>query len=462
MARNPQRWMPAMRDTGKPAYLAIADAIDEDIQNGQLSVSQRLPTMRALSKTLRLNFTTVARGYAEAQRRGLIDSKPGLGTYVRRLVRSQPIHTPAAAGLIDMTMNMAPEPQDPQLLQRFRDGVAGLMEVRDLYSLLRYQNFGGSNEDRDAGARWLNEIVPGLTAERVLVCPGAQSALLALFFVLARQGETICCEAVTYPGIKGIASHLGIRLKGLPVDDAGIDPDAFAAECAVNPPKALYLNPTYLNPTTAVMSLARREAVARIAQRYSVPIIEDDAYGLLPTEIPTALATLAPELTFYVMGFAKCVGAGLRVAYLASPNSRYTARLAAAMRTTTVMTTSAAVALATHWINDGTARAATIAIRGESVVRQQLVKQTLKNAQYVTKPEAFHLWLNVPASTNRIEFTNHLRAHGVGVVISDTFTVSGPPPEAVRVCLGGAADRQQCLHMLEIIADAIEFPPGNN
>jgi DNA-binding transcriptional MocR family regulator len=459
MTRNSLRWMPSLRETGKPAYLSIADAIDEDIQNGQLLVSQRLPTMRSLSKVMKLNFTTVARGYAEAQRRGLIESKPGRGTYVRRSVRSQPVHTPSAVGLLDMTMNMAPEPQDPVLVQRLRDGVAGLLEVRDFYSLMRYQNFGGTNEDRQAGADWLAPMVPKLRAERVLVCPGAQSALLALFFVLARAGETICCEAVTYPGVKGIAAHLGIRLKGLPADDDGIDPDAFAAECAINPPKALYLNPTFLNPTTAIMSQSRREAVARIAQRYSVPIIEDDAYGFLPSRTPKTLASLAPELTFYVTGFAKCVGAGLRVGYLVSPNSRYTARLGAALRTTTVMAPSLTIALATQWINDGTAVAATLAVREESRARQVLAKQLLTNAQYAAKPEAFHLWLNVPAPWNRIEFTAHLRAHGVGVVISDTFTVSGTAPEAVRVCLGGIANRQECKHMLEIIADALEHTP---
>ena len=178
----------------------------------------------------------------------------------------------------------------------------------------------------------------------MLVCPGVQSALLALFTVLARPGDTICCESITYPGIKGIAAHLGIRLHGLSADDEGIDPDAFAAACATRPPKALYLNPTLLNPTTAIMSRHRREAVAAIAQRYSVPIVEDDAYARLPSNAPPPIATLAPELTFYITGFAKCIGAGLRIAYVAAPNVRYTARVAATLRTTIVMPTTPIVA----------------------------------------------------------------------------------------------------------------------
>ena len=38
-----------------------------------------------------------------------------------------------------------------------------------------------------------------------------------------------------------------------------------------------------------------------------------------------------------------------------------------------------------------------------------------------------------------VELATHLRSHGVAVVVSDTFTVSDPVPEAMRVCLGRPA-----------------------
>ena len=460
MGTTPNRWAAMIRASSKPAYLAIADAIAEDIQAGRLSAEQRLPPLRALAKHLDLNFTTVSRGYAEAQRRALIDSRAGQGTFVRAVLRSSSaVRSPGAVGLIDMTMNMPPEPQDPAIQQRLREALVHLADTTDLYSLLRYQEFGGLPVDREAGARWLGARVPDLAASRVLVCPGVQGALLALFTVLARPGDTICCEAVTYPGVKGLAAQQGIRLMGLPSDNEGIDPEAFGAACASLLPKALYCNPTLLNPTTATMSLARREAIVEIARRYSVPIIEDDAYGFLPATPSVPLAALAPELTFYVTGFAKCVGAGLRVAYLAVPNTRYSARLASTMRTTSVMASPITTLLATQWINDGTVELATHAIREESRARQALAAEVLKRADYDSKPEAFHLWLRVPPPWNRIEFSTHLRSNGVGVVVADAFTVAGPAPEAVRVCLGGVANRQECRHSLEVIEDALEQLP---
>ncbi|MBA4287258.1 MAG: GntR family transcriptional regulator [Xanthomonadaceae bacterium] len=461
MGTTPNRWAAMIRASTKPAYLAIADAIADDIAAGRLAAEQRLPPLRALAKHLDLNFTTVSRGYAEAQRRKLIDSQAGRGTFVLPATpaASAVVRSPAAVGLIDMTMNMPPEPQASAIHQMLRNGLGGLREVPDLHALLRYQEFGGGMCDRDAGARWLGERIPEVPSSRVLVVPGVQSALLALFSVLARAGETICCEAVTYPGVKGLAAQLGIRLMGLPCDDQGIDPEAFGAACASLLPKALYCNPTMLNPTTATMSQARREAIVEIARRYSVPIIEDDAYGFLPSAPPTPLAVLAPELTFHVTGFAKCVGAGLRVGYLVAPNTRYTARLSSSLRTSCVMASPITTFLATQWINDGTVKLATDAIREESRARQRIATEVLRRADYSANPEAFHLWLRVPAPWNRIEFSTHLRSSGVGVVVSDAFTVTGPAPEAVRVCLGGVSTQQECRQSLEIIEDALEQLP---
>jgi DNA-binding transcriptional MocR family regulator len=459
MTNHAGRWAIAIRESAKPAYLALAEVIGDDIQSGKLSANERLPPLRTLAGALDLNFTTVARGYAEAKTRGLIDANAGAGTVVREFVPA-PVHRPSVISHLDMTMNFPPEPEDRALMRQIREGVASLTEEADVYAYLRYQEFGGSYEDREAGAVWLSRHLPNVTASRVLVCPGIQSAILGLFASLARPGDTIACEAVTYPGVKGIAAQLGLRLTGLPVDDDGIDPEAFAALCRIEPPKALYCNPTLLNPTTAIMSQERREAVVAIARTYSVPIIEDDAYGCLPAKRSTALAALAPELTFYIGGFAKILGAGLRIAYIATPNVRYTARISAAMRTLVIMASPFMIRLASRFITDGTVRAATLAIREESRARQAIAAQVITRSTFVSKPEAFHLWLSVPGQWNRVEFANHLRANGVGVIVSDTFTVAGAPQEAVRVGLGGPQTRQACRHMLEIIDDALEHMPA--
>src|SRR6202453_438275 len=98
----------------KPRYLAIADAIADDIRSGRLNASDRLPPQRQLARRLDIDFTTVARGYVEAQKRGLIESRIGQGTFVRESARRR--HGPVARHpeIVDLSMNLPPEPDDPE------------------------------------------------------------------------------------------------------------------------------------------------------------------------------------------------------------------------------------------------------------------------------------------------------------------------------------------------------------
>jgi DNA-binding transcriptional MocR family regulator len=454
MSKLIRHWSKYLEGSDKPAYLQIADLIAEDVRSGRLTARERLPALRELANGLHLNYTTVARGYAEARRRGLIDGRAGTGTFVRGTSPSLPLRGGSGA---EMTMNMPPEPRDPTLLARLHEGVAAALSL-DVYDLLRYQDFGGTGEDREAGAHWMRRRLPDLSADRVLVCPGLHAALTALISQLARPGELICVESLTYPGIKAICAQLGVRLHALTLDDEGPSAEGFEHACKNLAPRALYCNPTLLNPTTLTVSKSRREALAEIALNYSVPIIEDDAYAMLPRQAPTPLALLAPELTYYLTGFSKCLGAGLRTAYVAAPNARRSQRLAGALRALTVMSSPVTNALATRWVADGTAEAMAHAIRAESASRQQLAARHLAGHPYQAHPEGFHLWLPLASSWSVVEFASYLRTQGVAVVASAAFATDADPPDAVRICLGGPLSGEECDSALKLIAETLAHP----
>ena len=355
-------------------------------------------------------------------------------------------------------MNLPPEPDDPVLLKRMRDGVAAVSQ--DIVGLLRYQGFGGAPADKDAASSWLGRRALVPASERIFVTPGAHPALLGIFGLLAKPGETILCEAITYPGARAIAAQLGLNLVGLPMDREGIDPDAFVKACQSMSPKALYLNPTLQNPTTLTIPKDRREAIAGAARRFHVPIVEDDAYGFIPTKSPPPFAALAPDLTWHVAGLAKCIGAGLRAAYVLVPDTRSGWPFAAALRAANVMASPLTAAIATRWIEDGTADAILRFIRQETATRQALAATILPADSFRADPISFNLWIELPKDWTRSAFIGHMRATGLGVVASDAFTVAGPPPEAVRVCLGGPISRDSLRYALEFMAHALEESPA--
>jgi DNA-binding transcriptional MocR family regulator len=457
-------WHPDLGRSSSPRYMAIADLIEMDLRSGLLAVGDRLPPQRELARRLSVDFTTVARGYVEAQKRGLVDSHVGRGTFVtggadreRRGFASDAMPDPRRAAAIDLTMNMPPEPDDPDLLARMREGMSAV--ATNLIPLLRYQGFGGSGMDKDAAAAWLSRrgLVP--SQERIFVTPGAHPALLAILGMLAKPGETVLCEAITYPGVRSISAQLKLNLVGLPMDESGMLPEAFADACERMAPKALYLNPTLQNPTTITIPQQRREEICAVARRYHVPIVEDDAYGFIPLHGPAPLAAMAPDLAWHIGGLAKCIGAGLRLAFVVAPDMKAAWPFVSAMRANNVMASPLSVALATRWIEDGTADAILRFIRKEAAARQDLAREILPRHSFQADPLAFNIWLPLPGGWTRSTFGSHVRSAGLGVVASDAFTVEGAPTEAVRVCLGGPISREALKGSLEFIAHVLEASP---
>jgi DNA-binding transcriptional MocR family regulator len=250
-------------------------------------------------------------------------------------------------------------------------------------------------------------------------------------------------------------------LIGLPMDVEGISSEAFARACSEHHPKFLYCNPTVQNPTTSTITGSRRRELVAIAQRHGAALIEDDAYGVLPSRVMTPLAQLAPELTYYVSGFAKCLGPGLRVAYLLAPDARRAAGLAAILRATTIMASPITVALATECVENGNAEAALLAIRAESVIRQRIAREELPEGAYRSHPESFHLWLALPSPWSSAEFARQLLARGIRTVPSDAFAVTPSPPAALRVCLGGSASHAQLREALVQVGKLRALAPSH-
>jgi DNA-binding transcriptional MocR family regulator len=450
-------WIPSISRASGPVYLAIADALQADIASGRLPLGTRLPPQRALAEELAIDFTTVTRAYAEARKRGLVDGRVGQGTYVRhgRIAAASPVPT----GLVDMSMNLPPRFSDANLVARMWRGMNDLETEGGLDLLLRYQQPGGAARDRAAGVEWLADRIRGIGAERLLVCPGGQGALLAVISAVTMAGDTVCAETLTYPGFLSVAAHVGLNVVGVQADDNGLIPDAFERVCATQKPKALYCNPTIGNPTTITLPIDRRREILKIAAAYDVAVIEDDAYGALPAKPVPPLAALAPDQVYHIAGLAKCLSPALRIAYLVVPDMRAAARLTGIIRATAGMASPLTAAIARRWIEEGTADAVLQAIRGEARARQAIAARLLPAGCLSADPEGFHGWLALPAAWSRGEFTARLRNAGVGVVASDAFSI-GTAPEAVRLGLGAAEDRDRLRQSLGIVADLLSQSPA--
>lgn len=70
------------RENPDPMYKQVCDQIQEAVGTGELSVDEKLPSIREMAKALNVSAITIRRAYLELENRGLIHSRPGMGSFV--------------------------------------------------------------------------------------------------------------------------------------------------------------------------------------------------------------------------------------------------------------------------------------------------------------------------------------------------------------------------------------------
>jgi len=452
-------WSPEFdRRDDAPLYQSIADAIERDVAAGTLSRGARLPTHRRLAETLDVTVGTVTRGYAEAERRGLIVGEVGRGTFVRGREpagsgwgepRGEPSH-------VDLSLSL---PADMGVERRALGRT--LRAIADeggeaSAELLRYQPDTATTRHREAGARWIEGTRLEAPADRVVVTAGIQHALTVAFSNLLRPGDTLLTARLTYPGAKALAQMLGLRLRGVAMDREGILPEALAEACSTDPAAAaLYVVPTIQNPVGGVLSPERRDAIAAIAEEHDLLVLEDDVHAFLPPEPALPIAAAAPDRTLYLSSVGKALSLGLRIGFVLSP-PRFVDRLVSGVRSTMWMPPPLMVEVVARWIEDGSAERILEEKRAELVARQRLLQEVLGEHRLDAHPHGLHAWLHLPEPWRSDEFVAQARQRGVLVAGADAFAVGRREvPHAVRISVTSTS-RERVRRGLETLAELLD------
>lgn len=448
-------WMPRLVENARMKYLGIVEALEADIRSGLVAPGERLPAQRAIAEALGVDLTTVTRAFNEARRRGLVEAQAGRGTFISETTEGGAYQGPS---LIDLSMNIPPQPAEIDFRKLLPQSMSAVLGTpRGLLSL-HYQQSTGTEPDRHAAASWLADRIDGVTAERIVVAGGAQSALFAICDTLLERGDAVATGAMTYPGLKAVAFQKGLALEPLAMDEQGILPDALEQLCRRRAPKALYVIPSIDNPTTATLPEERRRALIGIAREHGIIIIEDDPYAPLRQESTPSIAGLAPEITWHIATLSKCATPALRIAYVVAPGATGALRLAGALRAIALMAPPLLASLASRWISDGTLGEITRAIRNENAARQKLAASVLGDIGYAADPYGHHLWLQLPSHWRASDFAEHADRAGVSIVPASAFATVAHPIEAVRISLGVAPDREDMEDGLTQLASLIAQP----
>lgn len=345
--------IPLDRQSPIPLYQQIKSYLRQGILSGSLAADTRLPASRQLAQDLGVNRITVENAYAELEAEGLIFSRLGSGTYIlppdpllplaknspgtpwplwqqsikdktirnklpdaaRKAIR-HPHPISFASGIGDA--NMFPAEDFRKVLQTVmrRDGIAAL----------DYGERNGHGPLRESITHILASQGIQTQPENILITAGSQQALSLVSQLLLNPGDTILVESPTYSGALDLFRALDFKVVGIPMDSQGMQVDELEKLLQQHHPKLIYTIPNFHNPTGTCLNGPRRRQLLVLADRYNVPILEDDFVGDLRYEGRTqpALKALDPGgRVIYVSTFSKMLMPGLRVGFLAAEGPVY-------------------------------------------------------------------------------------------------------------------------------------------
>lgn len=196
---------------------------------------------------------------------------------------------------------------------------------------LQYGLTEGFTQLREFLAKETQKEGTQVTTDNVLITSGSQQALDLLGRILINPGDRILVESPTYLGALQAWSAYGAEYVAVPSDEDGMITDKLEAALRAGP-KLIYALPTFQNPTGVTLTLTRRKRLIELADKYGVPIVEDDPYSHLRFEgapIPSLMA-LDSEMrggcdgcysgnVIYLSTFSKILAPGLRLAWVIAP-----------------------------------------------------------------------------------------------------------------------------------------------
>jgi DNA-binding transcriptional MocR family regulator len=307
----------------------------------------RLPSVRELMARHRLSPVTVQRAVAALVAEGLVEARPGQGTFVTAPSAPGPsldqawqsialgparASTQALADLIAL-----PAPGSLSLSSGYLP--ADLQPTAPLAAAMRRALVRPGVWDRTdveglepLRAWFAHSAGGGLRARDVLILPGSQPAITTAFRALSSPGAAIVMESPTFVGALAAASAAGLRVVPVPTDRDGVRPELLAEALSLSGARLFYCQPTFANPSGAVLSAERRRATLEVVRAAGAFLVEDDwARDLwLEAEPPPPLAAADPDgHVVYIRSLTKSAAPGLRVGALAARGAAL-ARLKAA------------------------------------------------------------------------------------------------------------------------------------
>ncbi len=216
-------------------------------------------------------------------------------------------------------------------VERFEEACCIVLEKHGAQAL-QYGATEGYEPLREMIAQNISRYGIIAKTENVLITSGSQQALDLIGKLLINSGDRILVEAPSYLGALQAFNVYGAQFISVPLDNDGLRTDLLEDSLRLSP-KFMYILPNFQNPAGVTLSTPRREELISLADKYGIPIVEDDPYGQLrfegehlPPLVVLDYKTLGrhngrpPANVIYLSTFSKTLAPGIRLAWIVAPS----------------------------------------------------------------------------------------------------------------------------------------------
>ncbi|MCE5972328.1 PLP-dependent aminotransferase family protein [Sinirhodobacter sp. WL0062] len=462
-------WAPALTHQSGPKYLSLVRALREGVRRGDLAPGVRLPTVRNLAWKLGVTPGTVARAYQIATQEGLLEAAVGRGTFVstqsRRLGPTEPLYRQPLTdpsdddGVVDLR-----SPQLPDVGQT--EALASAMAEAAQELGRQYLEYPGLRRDqycREAALEWFSgyTISSLITADDLVLTHGGQNGInIVMQCCLRGDRPVVLCEELAYPGFRHAARLNRAEVVSIALDEEGMIPEALDAACRKHGGQIVCITPDAQNPTTARMGSARRNAIAEIARKHDLQIIEDDCYTA-PVSGLESLRVIAPERSWHVTSLSKTISAGMRFGIVVAPEGMGEAGRLTAQHSYFGLPRPV-TDIVTRLFTSGEAMRLRHAAQDVMSRRLQMVVQAFGDQDVSWQPGLSFVWLRLPLGWRASTFAREAEAEGVLLRSADEYVLQdGHAPNAVRIAMAGGVPEERFQRAIRRLVRLLENPPGD-
>ena len=402
------------------------------------SVGERLPSVREMMSELGVSPLTVRRAVKQLVAAGLIDARPGNGTFVadRRAsvaagdfgwqslalgaadVNDEALRALLAApspGAVNLGGGYLPD--ELQALPQLSAAMARVARRPGVWGRMPSQGVGPLR-------MWFaQQIGGGIGAHDVIVSPGSQAAISVVLRALVAPGASLLVESPTYVGAIIVARALRLPLVPVTTDAGGVVPEALGAAFGRTGARVFYSQPTFANPSGATLAEARRAEVLDVVAKAGAFLVEDDwgrDFAIDAVPLPPLATADANGHVVYLRSLTKSAAPGLRIGAIVAKGAAL-ARLLSARTIADFFIAGPIQEAALELVTSPAWPRHLKSLRGGLRARRDALVGALRaelgpGSLPLVPGGGLHLWTRLPDRVVDVDIA--ARAHAAGVIVS--------------------------------------------